>query len=197
MHWDVDPSSAKRLADIVKALKGADKLILADLKSRIAKLRRAPKKKPDTRGQSHRIPKEGAGQIALVGPPSCGKSSLVAGFTHADPEVAEYPHTTREATPGMMPFDDTAFQLVDLPPVSAEYVEGWVFDLIRAADLVWLVLDVERSLEGLELVEELLAGKGIALVPARLASESAEGTGVPAGAAEPRPGCPRLAEGKP
>ena len=29
MHWDVDPSSAKRLADIVKALKGADKLILA------------------------------------------------------------------------------------------------------------------------------------------------------------------------
>ncbi|MHA1517915.1 MAG: type I DNA topoisomerase [Alphaproteobacteria bacterium] len=29
MHWDVDPKSAKRLADIAKALKGADKLILA------------------------------------------------------------------------------------------------------------------------------------------------------------------------
>jgi len=167
--------------------KGTEKL-QADLKSRIAKLRRAPTKKPDTRGQSHRIPKEGAGQVALVGPPNTGKSSLVAGFTHADPEVAEYPHTTREATPGMMPFEDTAFQLVDLPPVSEEYVEGWVFDLIRAADLVWLVLDVERTLEGLELVEGLLAGKGIALVPARLASELAEGAGVAEGEPENRPG---------
>lgn len=150
--------------------KGTEKL-QADLKSRIAKLRRAPKKKPDTRGQSHRIPKEGAGQVALVGPPSSGKSSLVAGLTHAEPQVAAYPHTTREAVPGMMPFEDTAFQLVDLPPVSEEYVEGWVFDLIRSADLVWLVLDVERTLEGLELVEEILAGKGIALVPARLGGE--------------------------
>jgi DNA topoisomerase-1 len=29
MHWDVDPKAAKRLAEIAKALKGADKLILA------------------------------------------------------------------------------------------------------------------------------------------------------------------------
>ncbi len=29
MHWDVDPKSAKRLADIARAVKGADKLILA------------------------------------------------------------------------------------------------------------------------------------------------------------------------
>lgn len=153
--------------------KGTEKL-QADLKSRIARLKRAPKKKPDTRGQSHRVPKEGAGQVALVGPPNAGKSSLVAGLTHADPEVAEYPHTSREATPGMMPFEDTAFQLVDLPPVSEEYTEAWVFDLVRAADLVWLVLDVERALEGLESVEGLLAGKGIALVPARLASAGEE-----------------------
>ena len=29
MHWDIDPKAAKRLAEIAKALKGADKLILA------------------------------------------------------------------------------------------------------------------------------------------------------------------------
>ena len=105
-----------------------------------------------------------------MGPPNSGKSSLVAGHTHAEPEVAPYPFTTREATPGMMPHEDVAYQLVDLPPLSEEYVEGWVYDLIRGADLVWLVLDVERAMEGLELVEGLLADKAIVLVPAPISA---------------------------
>lgn len=144
--------------------KGTEK-IQADLKSRIAKLKRQPKKKAGARGPSHHIPREGAGQVVLVGPPNAGKSSLVARLTHAKPEVAEYPLTTREATPGMMPFEDIAIQLVDLPALSEEYVEPWVYDSIRTADLVWLVVAAESSLEGLELVEKLLGEKAVALVP--------------------------------
>jgi ribosome-interacting GTPase 1 len=144
--------------------KGTDKL-QADIKSRIAKLRRQPKKKAGTRTAPHHIPREGAGQVALIGPANTGKSSLVGKLTHAKPEVGEYPFTTRSATPGMMPFEDIAFQLIDLPPLSDEYVEPWVYDCIRRADLAWLVLDAEKALEGLELCQDLLQAKAIVMVP--------------------------------
>lgn len=166
-------AALEEMLSVIPKHKGTEKL-QADLKSRLAKLRRAPKKKPGSRGPSHRIPREGAGQIALVGPPNSGKSALVAHHTHADPEVAPYPFSTREATPGMLPHEDVAFQLIDLPPLSEEHVEGWVYDLVRGADLVWLVLDVERAMDGLGLVERLLAEKAIGLVPARRAGGPAE-----------------------
>lgn len=148
--------------------KGTEKL-QADLRTRIAKLRRQPHKKSAARGPGHRIPREGAGQVVLVGPPNAGKSSLVAALTNARPEVADYPFTTRIATPGMMPFEDIAFQLVDLPPLAEEHVDPWVYDLVRAADLAWLVLPAESTLEGMELVQRLLAAKAIGLVPAAAA----------------------------
>ena len=156
--------------------KGTEK-IQADIKSRISKLKRQPKQKTGARGPSHHIPHEGAGQVVLVGPPNAGKSSLVVRLTHARPEVADYPLTTREATPGMMPFEDVAIQLVDLPPLCEEHVEPWVYDSIRTADLVWLVVTAESSLEGLELVERLLGEKAVALV--QVGKDKAD---------EPRPG---------
>jgi uncharacterized protein len=144
--------------------KGTEKL-QADIRSRIAKLKKEPTKKSGGRGLSHRIPAEGAGQVVLVGLPNAGKSALVATLTAADPVVADYPMSTRDATPGMMPFRDVAFQLVDLPPLCDEHVEPWVYDLVRGGDLAWLVVSIEEPLEGLEAVERLLAGKAIRLLP--------------------------------
>jgi ribosome-interacting GTPase 1 len=138
----------------------------ADLRSRLSKLKQEPKKKSGSKGLSHKILKEGAGQIALVGPPNAGKSSLVSELTHAKPDVAPYPLTTLKAVPGMMPFEDISFQLIDLPPLCHEHVEPWVYDLIRAADLVWLVISSRAPLQGLELVEELIEKKAIGLYPA-------------------------------
>ncbi|GMV06384.1 MAG: hypothetical protein AMXMBFR53_26600 [Gemmatimonadota bacterium] len=144
--------------------KGTEKL-QADLKSRISKLKQEPSKKGGGRGASHKIIHEGAGQVALVGPPNAGKSSLVSALTHAKPEVAPYPMTTHQATPGMMTFEDVAFQLVDLPPVCREHVEPWVWDIVRGADLVWLVLSIEHPLVGYEDTLELLRGKALGLIP--------------------------------
>jgi ribosome-interacting GTPase 1 len=155
------------LEEMLRALpkhKGTDKLH-ADLRARLAKLKREPRKGPG-RGHSRRIPREGAGQVVLVGCPNAGKSSLVAALTHATPEIAPYPLTTRDATPGMMPFEDIAFQLVDLPPLCHEHVDFWVYDLVRAADLAWLVVPIDRPLVGLDVTIELLAAKGIGLHPA-------------------------------
>jgi ribosome-interacting GTPase 1 len=144
--------------------KGTDKLH-ADLRSRLSKLRREPHHGP-AKGHGHRIPREGAGQVALVGCPNAGKSSLVAALTHATPAVAPYPLTTREATPGMMPYEDIAFQLVDLPPLCQEHVEPWVYDLVRAADVLWLVIPVDGALEGLDVALDLLRARGIEPYPA-------------------------------
>jgi ribosome-interacting GTPase 1 len=144
--------------------KGTEKL-QADLKSRMAKLRRQPRKKGVARDTSHTVSREGAGQIALVGPPNSGKSALVGALTYARPEVADYPFTTREVIPGMMAFEDIAFQLLDLPPLSEQSVEPWVFDLIRRADLLWLVVRATNSLDDLQCAVGLLASKGIRACP--------------------------------
>ncbi len=158
-------AALEEMLRVIPKHKGTDKL-QGDLRSRLSKLKHEPKRKGAARGHSHKIPHEGAGQVVLVGPPNAGKSSLVAALTHAQPEVAVYPLTTREATPGMMPYEDIAFQLVDLPPICEEHVEPWVYDLVRAGDLTWLVVSIERPLAGHDLVLELLGAKAIGLYPA-------------------------------
>jgi len=153
---------------VVPKHKGTDGL-QADLKARLAKLKKQPPSKAGKATHTHLISREGAGQIALVGPPNSGKSSLVAGLTHAHPEVAPYPFTTREATPGMMRFEDIAFQLIDLPPLNEVHLEPWVFDIVRRADLLWIVVTVENAVDGLELTRRLLAEKGIELATVKRA----------------------------
>jgi ribosome-interacting GTPase 1 len=145
---------------VVPKHKGTDGL-QADLKARLAKLRKQPPSKAGKATHSYLVTREGAGQIALVGPPNTGKSSLVATLTHAKPAVAEYPFTTREPTPGMMTFEDVSFQLIDLPPLNDEHVEPWVYDIARRADLLWIVVAVENAVDGLELTRGLLAAKAI------------------------------------
>jgi uncharacterized protein len=174
---------------VIPKHKGTEKL-QADLRSKISKLRKEPSRKSVARGPSHRIPGEGAGQVVLVGAPNAGKSALVAHLTNADPEVAEYPMSTREATPGMMPYGDIAFQLVDLPPLCEEHVENWVYDVIRAADLAWVVLSIDDPLDGLELVERLLGARAIQLRPVAggVTPDEAASPADDADTMEPRPG---------
>jgi ribosome-interacting GTPase 1 len=93
-------------------------------------------------GVSYKIPRQGAGQVVLVGPPNTGKSRLLSRLTRAAPEVAPYPFTTHQPTAGMMDWEDARVQLVDLPPITADVMEGWVSSMIRAADAALLVLDL-------------------------------------------------------
>jgi ribosome-interacting GTPase 1 len=131
--------------------KGTEKM-QADIKRRLSKLRSEQSKRPVSRaGLMHRVEKEGAGQVALVGPPNSGKSSLVRHLTHAAPEVADYPFTTRVPLPGMMPFEDIQIQLVDLPPVHPDFPESWLYQIIRNADACLLVVDLSDP----DLLEDL------------------------------------------
>jgi uncharacterized protein len=124
--------------------KGTER-IQADIKSRIRELTDelgAPHKGPSRSGPSHAVRHEGAAQVCLIGPPNSGKSSLHALLTGSRAEVGPFPYTTHAPLPGMLPFEDIAFQLVDLPPIAAEHVEPWLAGLLQTADAAWLVVDV-------------------------------------------------------
>jgi ribosome-interacting GTPase 1 len=124
--------------------KGTEKL-QSDLKQKISRAKddlEGAKAGAKKAGVSHRVPKEGAGQVVLVGAPNVGKSALLAALTNAHPEVAPYPYTTRAPYPGMMAWEDVRVQLVDLPAVDADFMEPWVPGLIRSADAALLVADL-------------------------------------------------------
>jgi uncharacterized protein len=124
--------------------KGTDKL-QADLKAKIAKLKTELQKTPATAGvgkASAKLPRQGAGRIVLLGAPNTGKSQLLASLTRAQPEIAPYPFTTQAPLPGMMLFEDCPFQLIDLPPVTADYMDPSTIGLVRGADLIFLVIDL-------------------------------------------------------
>ncbi|QDU63756.1 GTPase Obg/CgtA [Planctomycetes bacterium Pan216] len=122
--------------------KGTEKL-QAELKTRLKELRtdvesgkKSPKKTPQ-----QKIPRQGAGQIPIIGAPNSGKSRLLAELTSAKPEIADYPFTTREAQPGMMTWEDVRVQLIDTPPLAEHQVDGSLINMVRSANLVALCFD--------------------------------------------------------
>jgi ribosome-interacting GTPase 1 len=140
----------------------------ADIKSRIKQLTEelsAPKKGARRSGPSHVVRPGGAAQIALLGPPNAGKSSLHARMTGSRTEVGPYPFTTHLPIPGMMPFEDIHFQLVDLPPVSADFMEPWLVATLQPSDAALLVIDVNdpECVEQVPTVIRRLAEKKIYL----------------------------------
>jgi len=153
---------------IIPKHKGTDKL-RADLRRRVSKLKSAAQaKKSLAKHESvYHIDKEGAGQVVVVGATNVGKSALVATLTHAAPEVADFPHTTWKPTPGMMPMEDIQIQLIDTPPLSSEYVDPEMMDLIRRCDLVLLMVDLQT--DPLQQLEDTIALLGEhRIVPLRL-----------------------------
>ncbi len=126
--------------------KGTEKL-QAELKKKMSSLRKEPEQQSQKGGRRDffAVEREGARQMALVGAPNAGKSQLVRSLTHATPEVAEYPYTTRTPIPGMMVFENVRLQLVDLPPISPEYTEPWVAPVIRNADAVLWIADLSSD----------------------------------------------------
>jgi uncharacterized protein len=136
--------------------KGTDHL-QADLKSKIAKIKKelATEKSSGKKSRGLRIPRQGAGTAILLGGPNAGKSQLVASLTRATPEVAPYPFTTTVPAPAMMPWEDVSVQMIDTPPITADYMDSHLQGLIRAADLAMLLVDLESD-DGIEQCQEVL-----------------------------------------
>lgn len=137
-------NALKKMWVILPKHKASEK-VQAALKTKISELSdevEAAQSGPKKNTASYKIPKQGAGQILFVGGPNAGKSSLLRKLTKATPEVAPYPFTTREPTPGMMDWEDVRLQLIDMPPITADFYEPYFTDFTRIADAVALVVDL-------------------------------------------------------
>src|SRR5438445_10101944 len=113
----------KKMWALVPKHKASEKL-QAEIKTKISETKEEveqERKHPKKVGVSYKIPKQGAGQVILLGPPNAGKSRLLTRLTRATPEVAPFPFTTREPIPGMMDWEDVRGQLIDTPPVPADH----------------------------------------------------------------------------
>ncbi len=159
----------KKMFQLVPKHKASEKL-QADLKTKMSELKdeiEHAKKHPKKVGVSYNFPRQGAGQYLILGAPNAGKSRLLTRLTRAAPEVAAYPFTTREPYAGMMDWQDVKVQLIDTPPITVDYMEAYVSNLVRAADAALLMLDlgdddgpflVETVIDRLAQVKTMLVG---------------------------------------
>ena len=158
------------LREMLRAIpkhKGTDHL-QGDIKRRIKELSEElerPARGGARGGPSLVLRPEGAAQIALIGPPNAGKSSLHARLTGSAAHAAPYPFTTQYPEPGMMPHENISFQLVDLPAVSAEHPIPWLASTLQTADAALLVVDLRDPAcpEQVEAVRSVLGGRHVTL----------------------------------
>jgi len=132
----------ERMLAVMPKHKGTDHL-KADLRKKLSRLKDAGTQK---KGGSHvdifHVPKGGAGQIVLIGTPNCGKSSIVAALTNAKVNVADFPFSTSGPVPGMVTFEDIHIELVDMPPITADYSAPGQVGTYRNCDLIAIVIDL-------------------------------------------------------
>jgi uncharacterized protein len=147
--------------------KGTDHL-QGDIRRRIKELSEElerPRRGGGHGGPALVIRPEGAAQIAVLGPPNAGKSSLHVRLTGSDVAVAPYPFTTLHPEPGMMTHQGIHFQLIDLPAVSPEHPIPWLANALQTADacLFVVALSDPACLEEVEAAQAVLRERRVSL----------------------------------
>ncbi len=137
----------ERMLAVMPKHKGTDHL-KADLRRKLSKLKEtATQKKSGSHTDIFHVPRSGAGQIVLLGTPNCGKSSIVAALTNAKANVADFPFATSTPVPGMVTFEDVQIQLVDMPPVTADYIAPGQVGTYRNCDRIAIVIDLSGDIQ--------------------------------------------------
>ena len=152
----------ERMLAVMPKHKGTDHL-KADLRRKLSKLKEAATQK---KGGKHidifHVPRSGAGQIVLLGTPNCGKSSIVAAMSNAKVNVADFPFATAGPVPGMVTFEDVQIQLVDMPPITADFIAPGQVGTYRNCDLIAIVIDLSADVrEQLDICLDFLESKNL------------------------------------
>jgi small GTP-binding protein len=127
------------------------------------------------------VRREGAAQIALVGPPNAGKSSLLQALSSIQIKTGDYAFTTTRPVPALTRIGGVLVQLVEIPGL----IEGANDDrgggrallgVLRNADAIVFCQAADEPLGGLALVRAEVAAAGIEK-PAILALTKADEAG--------------------
>lgn len=124
------------------------------------------------------VRREGAAQIALVGPPNAGKSSLLQALSSIQIRTGDYAFTTTRPVPALTRLGGVLVQLVEIPGLLAGAAEGRgggraLLGVVRNADAILYCHACDRPLRELEAVRAEVAATGIEL-PALVAATKAD-----------------------
>ncbi len=133
---------------------------LGMLRAKIAKIRRDIESTSRKSGTGYSIRKSGNATVVFAGFPNAGKSSLLKALTGVDSRVADYAFTTLDVIPGMLEYNGAKIQMLDLPGLiqGAHVGRGGsmkIISVIRIADLVLFVIDVNTYTNLYQLIDEL------------------------------------------
>src|SRR5215831_12758935 len=112
------------------------------------------------------VRRDGVAQIALVGPPNAGKSSLLQALSSIQIKTGDYAFTTTRPVPALTRIGGVLVQLVEIPGL----IEGAHEDrgggkallgVLRGADAIVLCHSALEPVETLHVVEAELAAAGI------------------------------------
>src|SRR3954468_24213091 len=125
------------------------------------------------------VRREGAAQIALVGPPNAGKSSLLQALSQIQIKTGDYAFTTTRPVPALTPPRRVLVQLVELPGLIEGAAEGRgggraLLGVLRGADGIVLCHDAAQpeSLDAIRAELELAAIEKPTLVVATKTDET-------------------------
>jgi small GTP-binding protein len=130
------------------------------------------------------VRREGAAQIAFVGPPNAGKSSLLQALSNIQIKTGDYAFTTTRPVPALTRIRGVLVQLVEIPGLIAGASEDRgggkaLLGVLRGADAIVLCQDASAPIDELETVRDELALAGIerpAIVAATKIDEAAADT---------------------
>jgi len=120
------------------------------------------------------IRREGVAQVALVGAPNAGKSSLLHAVSHVQIKIGAYAFTTLQPVAALTRIGGILVQLVEIPGLLAGAVEGRsggraLLGVLRGANAIVYCPDVGGPYEALQAVRNEVALAGIDL-PSMLAA---------------------------
>jgi hypothetical protein len=138
----------EQMLAVIPKHKGTDHM-RADLRRKLSKLKDIGSQKSSAAKHIDifHVRQSGAGQIVLIGTPNSGKSAIVGALTNAKVNIADFPFATGTPVPGMMHFEDVQIQLVDMPPITADYSAPGQVGTYRNCDLIVMVIDLSADVE--------------------------------------------------
>ena len=144
----------KKMLTLAPKHKGAENL-LKQLKTRLKKLKYANEKESKKAGSTQKGIKKHDMQSVIVGETNVGKSSLLSILTNAEPKISENKFTTTKPAIGMMDFEKTNIQLIEVPAIDSEYYDR---GLVNTADTILIIVDEIEQIK--EIMEKIKNSSG-------------------------------------